>query len=224
MKNILQLKAIILMIILIFSQVSPLLAFADKNSVGTVSVKNSAVWVERNGKVLNIGSFGLKLKKDDVLKTNHGGKATIALKNGNSIYIAPSSEIQLTEEVIGEKNSSFSQIIKLIYGKIRAKIQSSKKRRIAVKTATATIGVKGTEFITEYKNDLTTVGTMEGLVNMESNKTKESIDIPAGKMASVSPVGEVLPLEEFAGELMEGVEFAGKPMETDEISGEKITF
>jgi ferric-dicitrate binding protein FerR (iron transport regulator) len=97
-----------------------------------------------------------------------------------------------------------------------------RKRRIKIKTATAVIGVKGTDFVTEFKEETTVVGTVDGLVNMSSLKTKQSVDIPPGKMSSVSPSGEVMPLSEIAGELLKGVEFAGKKMDSKDIAGEKI--
>ncbi len=198
------------------------LGLGSDDSVGTVSVKSRPVWVVREGKQLSVGSFGLKIKSGDIVKTGATGKARLELTNGNNIYVAPSSEIKLTEEVIGEETSSISQLIKLFYGKIRAKIQKTRKKRFVIKTATATIGVKGTDFITEYVDETTKVGTIEGLVALLSEKSQQSVDIPPGRMSSVSPAGEIMPLEEFAGELMEGVEFAGKKMSTEEIGGEKI--
>ncbi len=199
-----------------------LLAFGSGDSVGTVAVKSRLAWVLRDGKKLAINNFGLKIKVNDVVKTDNGGQAQVSLDNGNNIYVASNTEIQLTEQVIGEETGGISQIIKLFYGKIRAKIQRTRKKRFVVKTATATIGVKGTDFITEFVEEKTRVGTVEGLVNLLSDKTNQSLDIPPGSMGSVSIAGELMPLEEFAGELMDGVEFAGKKMTEDDIAGEKI--
>ncbi|MBU3914867.1 FecR family protein, partial [bacterium] len=98
----------------------------------------------------------------------------------------------------------------------------TRKRYVSVKTATAVIGVKGTDFVAEYKDKITLVGTVEGLVNLESVMTKANIDIAPGQMSSVSPTGELMPVSEFAGDLLEGVEFFGQKMESDDFSGEKI--
>ncbi|MBU2515336.1 FecR family protein [bacterium] len=196
--------------------------FGSDDSAGTVTIESNPVWVVRDGRQLNVGSFGLKVKTGDVVKTGENGKAKVSLTNGNNVYVAPSSELRLTEEVIGDDKSMVNQIIDLFYGKIRAKIQKTRKQRFVIKTATATIGVKGTDFIAEYIEETTKVGTVEGLVFLLSEKSQESIDIPPGQMSSVSPAGEIMPLEEFAGELMEGVEFAGKKMTDEEIGGEKI--
>lgn len=197
-------------------------AFGTASSVGTVTVKKQVAWVERDGKKLSINSFGMKLKKNDIVKTAQTGQAQITLDSGSNIYVAPSTQIQMSEEVIGGQQNGITKLIRLFYGKVRARIQKTKRKRVAVVTKTATIGVKGTEFITEYVDEVTKVGTLEGLVSLASLKSKDSVDIPPGKMGSVSPVGELMPVEEFAGELMEGVEFAGEVMEIEEISGEKI--
>ncbi len=197
-------------------------AFGTGDTLGVVTIKNRPVWVVRDGEKLSVNNFGLNVKLNDIVKTEEGGQAQIALNNGNNIYIASGTEIRLTEMVVGEKKSGFTKVIKLFYGKIRAKVQQTRKQRFIVKTTTATIGVKGTDFITEFANEQTRVGTLEGLVNLLSDKTQENIDIPPGSMGSVSIAGELMPLEEFAGELMEGVEFAGKKMDVDDIAGEKI--
>ena len=136
----------------------------------------------------HINNFGLKVKLNDIIKTEAGGQAQVALNNGNNLYVASGTEIQLTEEVVGKKEKGFTQIIKLFYGKIRAKIQKTRKQRFVVKTTTATIGVKGTDFITEFADEQTRVGTLEGLVNLLSDKTQESVDVPPGSMGSVSIV------------------------------------
>lgn len=212
-------------LILFLLQISPAsYGFGSKPETGTVTVKQSAVWVQRDNKKLSVGSFGLALEKGDIVKTDESGKARVTFADGSKIFIAPNSELEINEEVLPEEKSAIFKLLTLFSGKVRSQIQKKRKQHMRIKTATAVIGVKGTDFVTEYKNGITTVGTMEGLVNLESLKTKASVDIPPGKMASVSPVGELLPLSEFAGELMEGVEFAGKKMEEEDIAGEKISF
>lgn len=210
------------MLLLMLILPSLLLGSNTDESLGVVSIASKPVWVEREGNRLEINAFGLKLIKGDTVKTGVGGRAQIVLHNGNSIYLAPASELQLTAAVIGEEESGIGHVIRLIYGKLRAKIQKQRKERFEVKTTTATIGVKGTDFITEFVEEATTVGTIEGTVNLISDKSGSNVDIPAGAMASVSVSGELMPLTEFAGELMEGVEFAGEKMTDEAAAGEKI--
>ena len=192
------------------------------NAVGKVTVHTNPVTVIHDGKSKTVGGFGLVLMKGDVVKTGKTGKATVVLAAGDTISIAPNSSLGITREPVKKIKKTFSGFLLSAIGKIRAKVKRIKRRRIEIRTANAVIGVKGTEFIVEYVNKQTTVGTLEGLVNMESSITKKSIDIPPGKMTSVSPLGEVMSLKDIAGELMKGVEFAGEQMKEEEFSGERV--
>ena len=212
----------LLMVSLVLSFNINVQGFTSKNRVGKITVNSQPVSVYRQGKQIRIGGFGLNLKKGDEVVSEKGGTAEIVLKSGNKIYVGSATRIKLTEEVIGKSKSLFSRMIFVTYGKIRAKIQKTRRKKIRIRTLTAIVGVKGTDFVTEYKEETTTVGTMTGLVNLASIKTRGSVDIPPGQMASISPMGEVMPLEEFAGELLKGFEFTGEKMEEDDISGERI--
>ncbi len=198
-------------------------AFSAAKNIGKVMVKSSPVIVVRKGKRLKVGRFGMNLQKGDIVITPKGGKAQIVLSSGDSLFLASSSQVVLNEEITSSAQAKITRIM-LSSGKIRAHIKKKKKRRIRFRTANAIIGVKGTDFVVEHINRTTTVGTREGLVNMASAKSGKNIDIPPGKMSSISPSGEVMPLSEFAGELMKGVEFAGERMRTNDMAGEKMKF
>jgi hypothetical protein len=199
-------------------------AFGSANNVGKIVVKAEMAYVLREGKKLSVGGFGLVLKKGDQVVTNKSGKAHLILDDVNDVYLGPSSKLTLDKSITKKESGIFTRFFLTIFGKLRAKVKKSKRGTMEVRTATAVIGVKGTDFIVEYANNLTTVGTLKGLVNMKSNVNQQEIDIPPGKMCSISAAGEVLSLEEFAGKLLTNMEFAGEKMESDDFSGEKIEF
>jgi len=214
----------ILLFSLIFIAPVTCFAFGSKENVGKIVVIAEKAHVVRNGKKILIGGFGLILKKGDQVVTNSSGKAHIILEEVNDVFLGPSSKLTLDQSIIQKEIGPIKRFFLTIFGKLRAKVKKSNKTSLTVKTATAVIGVKGTDFIVEYANDLTTVGTLKGLVNMKSSANQQEIDIPPGKMCSVSAAGEVLPLEEFAGKLLINMEFAGEQMESEDFSGEKIEF
>lgn len=199
-------------------------AFGSANNVGKVVVKAESAHVLRNGKKLSIGAFGLILKKGDQVVTNPSGKAHLMLDEANDVYLGPSSKLTLDKSIVKKESGVLTRFFMTIFGKLRAKVKKSDQGTMEITTATAVIGVKGTDFVVEYANNLTTVGTLKGLVNMKSSVNQQEIDIPPGKMCSVSAAGEVLSLEEFAGKLLTNMEFAGEKMEADDFSGEKIEF
>lgn len=208
-------------IFLYVAVVSGIRAFSNSDNIGKVIVKKPNVMIERDGKDINVSGFGALLKDGDVVKTSATGKAQITLKNGDLIMLAQNTRLVTTDS--GEE-STLSRLVMKIYGKIRAQIQKTQSRNIRFATPNAVIGVKGTDFVVRYRDEQTTVATVEGLVNMMSSTTSDNIDIPPGKMSSVLMDGEVLSLSDIAGEIMTGVEIAGEKMKESDFSGERIRY
>ncbi|MDH5559346.1 MAG: FecR family protein [Deltaproteobacteria bacterium] len=203
----------------------PLTAFCQfgpaSDGLGKVFVVQGEVLVVRDGVEKKVSGFGMVLKMKDVVKTGATGKAKVQLSTGDEVIVAASTKLEINQDN-AKKDSAIKNFFLSPFGKIRAMITKSRKQRVIIKTSNAVIGVKGTDFVVEYKMEQTTVATVDGLVNMASSVTNKDIDIPQGKMSSVSPSGEVMALKDIAGEIMSGVEISGTKMEEDEMSGEKI--
>lgn len=207
----------LLLLILIPASVSVAL---EPATIGKVVVKQKPVFIERDGKSIRVGGFGALLQENDLVVTTDNGKALITLNNGDTILVARHSKLRVEA---GREKSGVLQWIKLITGKIRSQIHKKRHQNIRIATSNALIGVKGTDFVVRYQDGMTQVATVEGLVQLASLATAQSIDIPPGKMSEIGPSGEVLPLREIAGEIMSGVEIAGEKMAPDDISGQRIT-
>ena len=91
-----------------------------------------------------------------------------------------------------------------------------------IRTTNAIVGVKGTEFVTEFINKTTNVGTIKGLVSLTSLANNQSVELKEGTMSSVNIDGEVLQPTEFSGILMRDFEFAGEKMSGEDAAGKKI--
>ena len=91
-----------------------------------------------------------------------------------------------------------------------------------IRTTNAIVGVKGTEFVTEFINKTTNVGTIKGLVSLTSLANNQSVELKEGTMSSVNIDGEVLQPSEFSGILMRDFEFAGEKMSDEDAAGKKI--
>jgi len=197
-------------------------AFLTQDGVGEIIIKTPNVFVTREGRQIRVDMGKMTVKKDDIIHTDPSGKAMIELSTGDKLFLAPSSKINLSSTIIQNGMVKEKSFIIRIWGKIRAQIRKNSARQIQMKTVTSTIGIKGTDFIVEFKNEETTVGVITGLVEMTADQSGKNINIPPGKMSSVSPGGKLLPLSKFAGRLMQGVEFAGEQLKEDEFSGEKL--
>ena len=212
---------IIFTVIFVHTTVSAF-AFSSSEFVGKVIVKHQGVVVERRGEVLNINAFGRKLRSGDIVVTGDTGKAHVIMDKGDIIILAPWTKLTILDKDNPVPSTKSSTRTFSFDGKIRAKIKRSRNRKPRFKTVNAEINIKGTEFVAEYANKITTVATLEGLVNMSSAETGEDTDIPAGKMSSVSIAGEIMPLSEIAGEILSGVESAGEKMMEEDIAGKKL--
>ena len=103
-----------------------------------------------------------------------------------------------------------------------AKIRKNLARSIQIRTPNAIVAVKGTEFVTEFIQQITNVGTIKGLVSMTSIVNNKSVELKEGTMSSVGIDGAVMPPSEFSGKLMQDFEFAGDKMSEEDAAGKKI--
>ncbi len=200
----------------------PVFAFSSIEFVGKVIVKHQGVVVDRQGAALKVNAFGRKLKSGDIVVTGDTGKAHVMMDNGDVIILAPWTKLTILDKENPARSVKSSKRTFSFDGKIRAQIKRTKNRKPRFKSANAEINIKGTEFVAQYAKKITTVATLEGLVNMSSTRTGNDTDIPPGKMSSVSIAGEVMPLSEIAGEIMKGVDSAGEKMKEEDIAGKKL--
>lgn len=200
----------------------PAFGFSGSEKVGKVSITQKPVYILRDGIKKAVGNFGMSLKLNDEIITGNTGKAQVTLADESQVVVGAKTRLKITKGFIGEKGFGIKRFILGLIGKMRAQVKKTSSTTFRVQTATATIGVKGTDFIVEYQNKTTTVGTLEGLVNMQSSSNLKALDIPPGKMSSVSSNGDIMGLQEIAGTLLSGVEIAGEKMEEADISGERV--
>lgn len=121
---------------------------------------------------------GMTFKEDTSIVTRAKSFVKIRiLDDGSSISLGPDSKIVVTK-VKPDKGS----VISLLNGQLRSKVEKSKnlapnESKLYIKTRTAALGVRGTEFIAiaNQENHVTSLITLEGEVAM--NKIDTSIPI-----------------------------------------------
>lgn len=90
--------------------------------------------------------------------------AIFSLDNNDQVTIGPNSNIYLYK-----KDKKTPSLISLVTGKIRAKVQKRKsdEHKLYIKTKSAALGVRGTDFILTYndKNHITSNVTLNGSVD-----------------------------------------------------------
>ena len=184
-------------------------------------VKGSAVII-RNGGEIKLKKTKFNIKNKDIIRTTQSGKVLFTLLGGDHVFMAPNTEIKYVE------NKGKKGLVNILNrnlhlkGRLLARIRKNLARTVVIRTANAIVGVKGTEFVTEFINKTTNVGTIKGLVSLTSLANNQSVELKEGTMSSVNIDGEVLLPSEFSGILMRDFEFAGEKMSGEDAAGKKI--
>ncbi len=123
-----------------------------------------------------------KVSKDDLLKidtsilTGKGSFIRMILQDGSTLSLGPESKIVLNQ--IGATSADKS-VIGLLKGSIRNKVEKAAdgKMHFFIKTKTAALGVRGTEFETVYgpKTGVTSLLTYKGSVSMAHTKEVDKV-------------------------------------------------
>ena len=189
---------------------------------GVVKLVDGYGIIIRNGSEIKIQKKETIIKNGDSIRTNVSGKIILTLLGGDDVFIAPETEIQFKEN---KRKIGLSNVINrnlTLKGRLLAKIRNNLARPIQIRTPNAIVAVKGTEFVTEFIQGITNVGTIKGLVSMTSIVNNKSVELKEGTMSSVNIDGEVMPPSEYSGKLMQDFEFAGDKMSEEDAAGKKI--
>ena len=189
---------------------------------GVVKLVDGYGIIIRNGSEIKIQKKETIIKNGDLIRTNFSGKIILTLFGGDDIFIAPDTEIKFKEN---KSKKGLSNVINrnlTLKGRLLAKIRKNLARPIQIRTPNAIVAVKGTEFVTEFIQGITNVGTIKGLVSMTSIVTNKSVKLKKGTMSSVNIEGTVMPPSEFSGELMQDFGFAGEKMSEEDAAGKII--
>ncbi|MCP4911782.1 MAG: FecR domain-containing protein [Oligoflexia bacterium] len=139
------------------------------------------VYAAKGNKKVKLKS-GLKLKGPLEVFSSKKSFAIIKTQNQDKITLGPDSKIFITQ-----KSNSDPSLVSLVKGKIRAKVRkrNNNKHKLYIKTKSAALGVRGTDFILTYneKNHITSNITLQGEVDFYKetdaeilNSIKEELD------------------------------------------------
>ena len=214
-----EIKLSFMIFVLIFLIKTPIQAQFQPS--GVVKLVEGNGIIIRSGIQVNIQKITI-IKNGDLIRTNESGKIILTLLGGDNLFLAPDTEIKFKEN---KKKKGLSNIINrnlTLKGRLLAKIRKNLARPIQIRTPNAIVAVKGTEFVTEFIQGITNVGTIKGLVSMTSIVNNKSVELKEGTMSSVNIEGTVMPPSEFSGELMQDFGFAGEKMSEEDAAGKKI--
>ncbi|MCK4846560.1 MAG: FecR domain-containing protein [Deltaproteobacteria bacterium] len=160
-------------------------AEAALSTAGKITEVEGKVAVFRKGKAKGVrAQVGTLIFPGDKIKTFADSNAQLTLRDNSKIIIAPKSTMKMGKFMLSRKTEKRSAFLSILGGKIRIvaqkmyKLTASGKRKLwkssnfKIKTPTAVVGVKGTDFvITVTMKDGTTytgVIVLEGLVQAQA--------------------------------------------------------
>ena len=183
-------------------------------TTASINVLRAPAWVERGGRnvALRVGS---KLAAGDKLSTGADARALVRLPEGSVVALGANTEFVIDSmKHSSEERSPFVAALRLATGTMRyvtalAQKSNSANRDVSVRTATATIGVRGTRFWAQCVDEGETVCLFEGKVDIaRENEPLAVLDQPnafwiAPYRKPAQPVGIASPaqLASFGGQV-----------------------
>ncbi len=141
----------------------------------------------------------------DLLRTKSDGYAKLIFRDGSVVEVYKNSRLRIKHYVFrrrGGKVKARRVELKESVGSVLYKVERLKVRSFKVRTNTAIIGVKGTQFLVVSTPLLTKVGVYEGEVEVVQVETKRKIILQEGKEAIVPPTSPIT-VREFKAKLKE---------------------
>jgi hypothetical protein len=117
--------------------------------IGQIKVSRGQVSVERNGAALP-GSVGTRLEVSDVLKTGPDGSVGITMTDNSLLSAGPNSILSLERyeyNGITDKGRFDAQLKRGSLSVISGRIAKQSQDAMTVRTPSAILGVRGTEFV-----------------------------------------------------------------------------
>lgn len=138
------------------------------------------VEVKRKGTVKFVAlNLGDQVNEGDTIRTGFGARVEITISEKRVFRIGQASEVELPE-LEDSKNKGIRARFNLLLGRFWAgvirPIQNVQAEKFQVQTATAVIGVKGTQFGVDYekKTDETRAVVIDGTISAEPPKKAEA--------------------------------------------------
>ncbi|MBI2059271.1 MAG: FecR domain-containing protein [Nitrospirae bacterium] len=165
----------------------PLAAQAQSSAIGTVVAIEGEATVELGGggeaRTIRQGDI---IRAGDRVRTGPAGKIRIVMKDESILLLGSNATLDFGAFDYDAARGSRSAVLNLIGGTLRAIITKLKAygNRFEVKTATATIGVRGTHLIVSVDPDTgeTQVLVIEGRVTVTNNDPSAPGTVTLGTM------------------------------------------
>jgi ferric-dicitrate binding protein FerR (iron transport regulator) len=130
--------------------------------------------------------FSRPLRAGERITTDAGGQARLFLSKGDAeVELQGSSSLSIQQD----DDKGFLAGLDDGIARFNARLKAWANKKFAVRTPTAVLAVRGTEFIVTSRGDKTTVQVLAGNVYVTPSGGKGAITLMAGESATVTPEG-----------------------------------
>ena len=157
------------------AKVDPKTGKLVKNFIGTVTKSAGKVEVTRKSEnEKTMVTRGIKIKKSDIIRTKKSSFVRIVMIDKTVINLGPNSIFKFEEfKLKGEGNRK--SVYNFIQGKLRTAIKKkAKPGELMIKAGSVSMGIRGTEIITEITKEggksRTKIALVEGKVQVDARK------------------------------------------------------
>ncbi|MFX4283479.1 FecR family protein [Aliarcobacter butzleri] len=148
-------------------------------NVGTVSLVEGKATILRNGQTLG-ANMGDKIENKDIISTQVNSKIKITFIDNTIVTIGKESSLNIEEYIFNSKEAKTElNVLKGAFHTITGQIGKVNPDKFKLKTKSASIGIRGTEFYGDENRIVCTQGRIVVLSN------GISVDVPAGNYINI---------------------------------------
>lgn len=133
--------------------------------VGSIAlVRGQAGVIHAKSETAYKAKKGLPLYMADTIVTMKRSRVSLNLNDGSSLSLAPGTRITIDRNVYNPKSKDRSSFFSMSKGKARFRVKKLpffRKKDFKVKTRTAVVGVRGSDFVVKAEEENTLVSTLE---------------------------------------------------------------
>ncbi len=175
-------KRYILTLIICFS-----LFLVYAQNVAVLAGMKGDISVVRDGKAIKIKNNELLKNFDEIRSGEESFAAIRFIDNGATTKLFPNSVLVISAEKSGKNLNKHNNLSK---GMIQTKV-TPKSGQFVVETPNTVASVKGTDFITQYQLRKTTIGVIEGEVEIRNKVSNRSISSGENDVYSSDDEGNI---------------------------------
>jgi hypothetical protein len=172
---------------------APVVVAAATVAPATVEAVQSPAWRDRDGATVPLAA-GMELKTGDVLRTGQGARVYLMLAEGSRVKLGEAARFTFHTRSL-QPQKSFRGVLDILDGAFRfttGKLKRKLPRDIAIRVATSTIGIRGTDLWGRTDNRGELVALLEGRIEItragqvtELSQPMTYFDAPRGQAATV---------------------------------------